>query len=275
MRLGLRFGIWLRVGATQFPEPGLFHERVVALQHAHLEPNDAIQETALQDVAPKKPQRRVEQQLEQVRLASLFVPYAGLPSRVAVELPQVLLVGPKGEVFHAFAESSRPSGRDRHLGVIRVAHVSSAVAVEKPHQRLIPPTTATHRVAHKVVQSRHAVAIQRRTFRQVPSHFGRELGSDPLVGVQNEHPVMGRLRDRPILEIAGVDIFAFDHAAAAHLRDDIERAVGRARVGYEQFVGDQPSGLDARPDVPPFVFASDDDGQLAHGFALRKWDCYH
>ena len=45
--------------------------------------------------------------------------------------------------------------------------------------------------------------------------FGGQFGSHTFVGVDDQHPGVGRLRDGPVLEVARVDVLALDDPAAA------------------------------------------------------------
>ena len=72
---------------------------------------------------------------------------------------------------------------------------------------------------------------------------------------------MRRLRNRPILEVAARAVLALDDSAT-QLARDLERAIGRTRVGDQHFVSHLLRTGDARRDILALVLARNDDGEL-------------
>jgi hypothetical protein len=74
------------------------------------------------------------------------------------------------------------------------------------------------------------------------------------------------LRYGPILEIGRVDVVTLDYPTVPHFAHDVQSAVGRARIGNQDFVGHAANRLDARPNVKSFVLTGNQGSQLGrHG----------
>lgn len=115
-------------------------------------------------------------------------------------------------------------------------------------------------MAEEKVVAAKGVAVAGGLVFEEAEDFAGERRRDALVGIDNHDPFVTSLWNRPVFEVGGVHILAFDDAAAAEGADDVERAVGGAGIGNEDFVSDRPHRVDAGADVLDFVFAGDEDG---------------
>src|SRR6185295_4827668 len=115
--------------------------------------------------------------------------------------------------------------------MIRRPDIPPQIAPKEPQAPIVPPWTVADRMTHEMVEAINPVAILFGIADRV-ANFGRQLGRDPLICVENKNPLVRRLRDRPILEIAASAVFALDDPAAKLARER-ERTVRRSRIGHE------------------------------------------
>src|SRR5689334_9921781 len=102
-------------------------------------------------------------------------------------------------------------------------------------------------MSHEMVAPINPVAVVLRGGKRF-ANFLRERLGDALIRIEDEDPLLGRLWNRPVLEVATRAILALDDPAA-QLARDLECTVCRPGVRNENFVGYLPCACDARRDV--------------------------
>src|SRR5262245_46068332 len=105
------------------------------------------------------------------------------------------------------------------------AHVAPQVAAKQPQAAVVPPRSESNRVAHETVEAMDPVTIVLWTIERA-SDFGGKFRRDPLIRIENENPIVGCLRDGPVLEVAARSVLTLDDSAT-QLAGDLERAIGR------------------------------------------------
>src|SRR5437868_15543932 len=112
--------------------------------------------------------------------------------------------------------------------------ISPQVAPKQPQATIIPPRPVADRMAHEMITAINPIPAMP-WFGKLTANFRRERRRDPLIRVENEHPLMGRLRNCPILEVAACAILALDDPATEPARD-VERAIRRPGIGHEYVI---------------------------------------
>ena len=149
----------------------------------------------------------------------------------------------------------------RHFRMIGRPDVTPHVAPEEPQAAIVPPRPVADPMAHEVIQAIDPVPVVL-GLADCVANFLRQFQRDPLIRIEYENPLMRRLRDRPILEVATRAILTLDDPAP-ELTRDLERPVGRPRIGHEHFIRNLPRTGDTCADVIALVLARNDDRKLA------------
>ena len=231
--------------------------------HANLEARNAVQKAEPQEIQLQESQRRPRDHGQHARPARAVAHVERAPAGVAIELVQVLVRVPRRVVQQRMLERAEPAlPADRLLHAPSVFR-SGTVAAEQADHVVAVPAAMLDAVAQVVIRAVDPVAVlvRRRRLEHLANFLG-QLGRHALVGIDDQHPLVPGLRNRPVLEVGRVDVFSLDDAAAADVADDVERAVGRAGIGDENFVGDCLHRFDASTDVAPLILAGNEHGEF-------------
>src|SRR4051812_24214088 len=112
----------------------------------------------------------------------------------------------------AFAQLTNSASAELNFCVIGRSHVPPQVAPKEPQAAIVPPRPMADRMAHEMIAAINPKPVMSR-FGELATNFRRELRRDPLIRIENKHPLMGGLRNRPILEVTTRAIFALDDPA--------------------------------------------------------------
>src|SRR5690606_22047864 len=144
-------------------------------------------------------------------------------------LEEIVLRIPGRVVVHLLVAGPRAAARHFDFGMDPPLAIAALVAANEAQDVVVVPPAMADRVAKIVVVTSDAVGVDLWVVAlDVGPQLAGKLGSDPLVGVEYQHPRVRGLGNRPILEIGRVDILALDDSAAAHAPHDVEGAIARA-----------------------------------------------
>src|SRR5689334_16682292 len=101
--------------------------------------------------------------------------------------------------------------------------VPPQIAPKEPQAAIVSPRSVADRMAHEMVEAIDPIAVVPWPRERV-ANLLCQLGRNPLIGVENKNPLVGRLRNGPILEVATRAVLALDDAAS-HAARDLECAV--------------------------------------------------
>ena len=99
-------GVGLRQGVIKLPKASLFQEARESHEHCHLQPSQAIQETAAEHVELEESQRRPQEHSPKAGSAAAVVHVSGGQAGVMIHLRQVVGIGPTSVMEHSTAERS-------------------------------------------------------------------------------------------------------------------------------------------------------------------------
>ena len=123
-----------------------------------------------------------------------------------------------------FAEPTDAAAGQLHVGMIGRPDVTAQIATKKPQAVIVLPRAEANRVPQEMVEPADAVAVVLRPCEHL-RNLGGNFRCDAFVGIEDQHPRVGRLRNRPVLEIARRAILALDDAATQGPRD-LKLAIG-------------------------------------------------
>src|SRR4051794_34069308 len=162
------------------------------------------------------------------------MPNTGLYFGVTRELGQILRIGRARVMDQPLAEPPGRTIAELHLRMIRSPDVPTQISFEQPQTPIVPPRPKPDRMAHEMVAAINPIAVMP-WFDKLIADLGRQLRRDPFVRIENQNPLVGRLRNRPIFEVATRAVFTFDDPATKAARN-VGRAVRRTRIGDEHFI---------------------------------------
>ena len=157
--------------------------------------------------------------------------------------------------------------------MIARAFIARNVPAKQTQDFVAIPAIVPNSLPHEVVVAVDPIPVMFR-LGQERLDFAAHLRRDPFVGIDEQNPFMGGLRDGPILEVTRGAIFAFNDPAATNLTDDLERTIGRSGIGNQDLIGDRLKALDARANIQSFVLAGDQNCQTAAGRAISHGECF-
>src|SRR5678816_4049429 len=91
--------------------------------------------------------------------------------------------------------------------------------VPETQHAITRPPAVSNPPAEKMVHPADHVAAAVGAARQQGANLVAQLGGDALVGVHDQHPAVGGLRDGPVLLRGRVDVFALDDPVGEPARD--------------------------------------------------------
>src|SRR3954451_5335543 len=91
--------------------------------------------------------------------------------------------------------------------------IISCIAAEEPKATIVSPGTMGNRMAHEMIEAINPIPAVLRIVQCVANFVG-QLRRDPLVRIEYENPLVRRLRNGPILELAAHVVIALDDPAA-------------------------------------------------------------
>jgi YjbE family integral membrane protein len=184
---------------------------------------------------------------------------AGRLAREAVHRPQVVGDVAVRVVQQVAAQLARRPRGDQPL-VDVIALPAAPAAAHQPQLAVGVPAPVADPAAEVPGAPRHARAGDPLGGGGDPvAQLGRELGADPLVGVDAEHPVRGDLLLGEVL-LGGVARPVADDHPGAPGPGDLDGAVGAAGVHDQHLVGERHR-VEAVPDAVLLVAGDDADGQ--------------
>ena len=96
--------------------------------------------------------------------------------------------------------------------------------------------------------------------RQLKANFLSQVWRHTFVCIDDQHPLVIGLWDRPILKVATCFVLALYDANFRIALGDRQRVIGGERFGDNDFVSQRQNTFDAGTDVQPLILAGDDDG---------------
>ena len=146
-------------------------------------------------------------------MGAALVAQAGVP----IGLGNELIDGVKGEVDHRLVEGADRAGTDEFL--VEGDRIKPAVLpLKQPDGVVWIESAAAHEFSKKKVPARDPVGLTHGLFEGL-ANLGLQLGCDPLVAIQYEHPVLaGRINRKLLLQAIPLPI-PLDHPGAEALGD--------------------------------------------------------
>src|SRR4051812_3076638 len=102
---------------------------------------------------------------------------------------------------------------DLGMHVVGRPGVAAQIAAEKSQTAVVLPRSESQRVSEKEIPALQPITIMFWRL-EYSANFCRQFRCDTLIGIENEHPFVLRLRNRPIAEVTAGHVFSLDQPAA-------------------------------------------------------------
>ena len=222
-----------------------------------------LAEPSLEHVHAEEPHPGTNQEPRRGSADSALLEIRRRPLRVPGELLEVAV-----EVGVRFVRESllelpdAPFDSDLRMDVERL--VRPLRPIEEPQHLVALPSRRPDRPPQEPVRAPDPVTVRAGGIGEDPLDLLPERGRDPLVGVDNQHPAVRELRDRPVLLRGRIHVLVLEHPIGDRSRDR-HGPVGASRIDDHDLLG-PPHRFQAGADVRLLVPGRNKNAQrLAHG----------
>ena len=172
---------------------------------------------------------------------------------VTIGLGNELVDGVKGQVDHRLLEGADRAGTDEFL--VEGDRIKLAVLpLKQPDGIVRIESAAAHEFSKKKVSAGDPVG-RTRGLLECPANFGLQLGSDPFITIQYEHPVLAGGINRKLLLLAIPLPIPLDDPGSKALGNR-HRVVGGTAV-HDQYLAGKLGGSNCRGDFFRLIECND------------------
>src|SRR5262245_37291588 len=218
------------------PQTGVLEVDGEGSEHGQHETMHALEEPQADDVHLEEADDRASEDLQRPGPLPLPVEPGGPPLAVDLNLSPVLPEGAE-RVMLERVPKHRQRPRQDDLGVHFAILVARLIATKQSNHLVGAPAAVPDPPAEEMIGAENPVSVVARSGREQLLDLLTKPGRHALIGIDEEDPFMGGLRDGPVLLSGRIDVFVLQHPGA-ELARDAHGGVGRERIDDQDFVGE-------------------------------------